>query len=100
MINIYRVRIMKILNINMPPNYYLIITEDGSEGKTECIEGLGCVGTESCVQDGVYRVGAGWECEFVDRVCVSRYECVGLQNGILVKSLSSCVESRQVMSNT
>ena len=58
------------------------------------------LGTESCVQDGLYRVGAGWECEFVDRVCVSRYECVGLQNGILVKSLSSCVESRQVMSNT
>lgn len=47
MINIYRVRIMKILNINMPPDYYLIIMEDRSEGKTECIEGLGCVGTES-----------------------------------------------------
>lgn len=31
----------------MPPNYYLIITEDRLEGKTECVEGLGCVGTES-----------------------------------------------------
>lgn len=56
-------------------------------------------GYRVCVQEGVYGVGAGWECEFVDRVCVSRYECVGLQDGVLVKSLFSHVESRQVMSN-
>lgn len=46
------------------------------------------------MQEGVYRVRVGWECEFVDVVCVSRYECVGLQNGILVKSLSSNAESQ------
>lgn len=46
------------------------------------------------MQEGVYRVREGWEREFVDAVCVSRYGCVGLQNGILVKSLSSNVESQ------
>ena len=30
------------------------------------------------MQEGVYRVRVGWECEFVDVVCVSRYECVGM----------------------
>lgn len=33
MINIYRVRIMKTLNINIAPNYYLIIMEDGGRGR-------------------------------------------------------------------
>ena len=35
MINIYRVRIMKTLNINITPNYYLIIMED--EGREDWV---------------------------------------------------------------
>ena len=46
------------------------------------------------MQEGVYGVGVGWECEFVDGVCLSIYQCVGSQNGILVKSSSSSVESQ------
>ena len=56
--------------------------------------GAGVCGYRVCVQEGVYGVGVGWECEFVDGVCLSRYQCVDSQNGILVKSSSSSVESQ------
>lgn len=42
MINIYRVRITKTLNINITPNYYLIIMEDGGREDWVC-RGLGRV---------------------------------------------------------
>lgn len=55
MINIYRVRITKTLNINITPNYYLIIMED--EGReTECARGLGSM-AKSKHDVGVRGVG-------------------------------------------
>lgn len=54
MINIYRVRIMKTLNINKTPNYYLIIMEDGGRRRLSAERGSGvwvqCVCTRMWVR--------------------------------------------------
>lgn len=91
---------MKTLNINTTPNYYLIIMEDEGRGRLSVV-GRSVWALHPCMYMYVCE-RACMECgvcvwcryELVDG-CVNKCQCVGLQNGILVKSSSSRTEANR-----